>query len=173
MTGSNNTYHQLTDEAKNILHKKQSVALKQLIANGQFTPAVTNSWAKSRCLINIEGSIKKVRSSWEAYFYIANPSLHYEKLRVPYFSAGKMHSYIVDFIDYENRLVYEIKPENLKQTHINLVKEKALLNWCKSNGYEYMPIGESWFIKNYDESILINQPEQKKLARLLKQFNTV
>lgn len=172
MSGAGNTYHKLSKETKENLHRKQALKIKKLIECGKFTPEVTNSWAKSRCLVRINGIVKKVRSSWEAYFYIANPTLHYEKLRVPYFNRGVAYTYIVDFIDYKNRIVYEIKPEKLKQGHINLVKEQALLNWCKSNNYEYVSIDESWFTENYDESILVNQPDQQKLTRLLKQFNT-
>lgn len=170
MTGSGNSYHRLSQERKDLLHRKMSVKMKALIESGKFTPAVTNSWARSRCIIEINGKLIKVRSSWEAYFYIRNPSLQYEKLRVPYWYNNEQHLYIVDFVDYQHKKVYEIKPTKLKKSPLNSVKEQALLDWTKTTDFEYVSITEQWFNENYDDSSLIGQPDEARLRRLLKQF---
>jgi hypothetical protein len=170
MKGSGNSYHRLSQENKDSLHKKMSIKMKDLIALGKFTPEVTNSWARSRCLIEINGIVKKVRSSWEAYFYLANPSLQYEKLRIPYWHNNEQHSYIVDFVDYPNKKVYEIKPDSLRESLVNSIKEKSLIDWANANDFTYISIGEKWFIDNYDELLIVGQPDELKLKRLLKQF---
>jgi hypothetical protein len=171
MIGSNNVYHKLSVNDKLKLHKKQSIGIKAAIQSGKFTPAVTNSWANSRILLNINGELKKFRSSWEAYFQLVNQSALYEKLRIPYIYNNISRNYIVDFIDIQNKILYEIKPESLKTSEMNLVKEEAAIRWAKSNGYEYRIISDDWFFKNYNESLLIGQPDEAKMKISLRQFN--
>lgn len=95
------------------VHKNQSIWLKNRIKEGKFTPAVTNSWGNTRVIID-EISF---RSSWEAYFYlfatyVIGDSINFEKLRISYYDPNteKDRIYIVDFIDYNKKIVYEIKP---------------------------------------------------------------
>lgn len=171
MLGLKNCYHKLTRTQQINLHKQHSESMKIAIHEGRFTPTITNSWAKSRRQVLINGIIKKVRSSWEAYFYICNPNLEYEALRIPYQYNGKFHVYILDFVDLINRIIYEIKPSCLKTSNLNLVKELAARDWAKLNNFSYKNISNDWFIENYNPSLLIGQPDLAEIERLLKQFN--
>lgn len=160
---------------KNI--EKQSSTMKNKILNGEFTPNITNSWANSKIKIKLDG--KAFRSSWEAYFYIFmldKQFIEYEKLRLLYYDTevNKMRTYITDFIDEENKILYEIKPfcDTISINTIN--KEKAALKWCKENNYEYIFITEEWFDENYNKDILedhlIGKEYKEKLIKNLKQF---
>lgn len=118
--------------------EKISRAMKAKIADGSFTPCITNTW--THWDIDIDG--KKLRSSFEAIFYIfhvlynKNLNLQYEKLRIPYQYENNKRTYIVDFIDTISKQVYEIKPtHNLDK--IELEKQAALLKWCDINKYQY------------------------------------
>ncbi len=160
--GPNNTRHRRSEEDWKKSYAKQSQTLKEKIAKGEFTPCVTNSWANSRCKIEIDGFERKYRSSWDAAFQILNPNCEYETLRVKYELEDTWHNYIVDFIDRINFYVYEIKPISESQSDINNIKRQALLKWCKENSFTYIEINDEWFNENanridftkYDEKIL-------------------
>ena len=102
--------------------------------------------------------------------------IEYEKLRLLYYDTevNKMRTYITDFIDEENKILYEIKPfcDTISINTIN--KEKAALKWCKENNYEYIFITEEWFDENYNKDILedhlIGKEYKEKLIKNLKQF---
>ena len=95
--GKNNPCHRQTKETKSNTIKKQSETMKLKIKNGEFTPCVTNSWCHSR----IEIHNIPFRSCWEAAFYILNPNLEYEKVRIPFIDEeGNEKIYITDFINY-------------------------------------------------------------------------
>lgn len=144
-------------------HKKLSRIMKQKIASGEFTPCITNSWANSRCRICIDGYTKFYRSSWDAAFQILNPNFEYEKVRIPYVSPidNQWHNYIVDFVDENNKILYEIKPSSNKSSKIVLAKEKYAKEWCNREGYTFKFISEDYFELNtklidfdaYDEKI--------------------
>jgi hypothetical protein len=174
MIGENNNIYKASKETLKEMGRKNSIRIKESISNGTFTPNVTNSWAKSRCIIKIKRNDKtieiKLRSSWDAYFQLKNPNLIYEKIRIPYFLDGVFHNYIVDFVDIENKIIYEIKPGGLESSEINQIKFKTANEWCNINGYEFKIISNEWFESNYDESILEEQPDKDKMKRLLKQF---
>ncbi len=160
--GKNNPRHKRSKEDWKKSYAKQSQTLKEKIAKGEFTPCVTNSWANSRCKIEIDGFERKYRSSWDAAFQILNPNCEYETLRVKYELEDTWHNYIVDFIDRINFYVYEIKPISESQSDINNIKRQALLKWCKENSFTYIEINDEWFNENanridftkYDEKIL-------------------
>lgn len=168
--GKNNTRFRRSEEDWKKSYEKQSQTMKEKIAKGEFTPCVTNSWANSRCKIEIGGFVKKYRSSWDAAFQILNPSCSYESLRVQYFSPvdNEEHNYIVDFIDLENKLVYEIKPKTEKDTVINSVKRKALLQWCEITKYTYIEIDNEWFKENANRIDFSKYDE--KIERGMRQF---
>lgn len=132
--------------------KRQSETMKEKIRNGSFTPAVTNSWCHSR--IKYAKDLY-FRSSWEYAFYLImvarGYTLYYEKLRIPYISplTNTNRIYIVDFIDYENKIVYEIKPETV-YTLETIAKENALKTWCTINEYTYMLCGSRFLMDNKD-----------------------
>jgi hypothetical protein len=170
MSGENNNFHKVPECVRKRIGSENSARIKEKIKNGTFTPNITNSWAKSRCLVNINNNILKFRSSWEAYFQIINPYLKYEKLRIPYFYNKEWHNYIVDFIDENQRIIYEIKPISESNNLKNRLKKEAAIRWAHDNQYEYIEINESWFIDNYKESLILGQPDEEKLKRLLSQF---
>ena len=128
--------------------KAMSTLLKQRILDGTFTPCFTNSWTRWSAFVDIEGIVYKFRSSWEAVFYLLNQDLSYESVRIPYVFEGKKSSYIVDFEDSKNKILYEIKPASLKNNPKNIAKLKAALKWCKENNYKYVDISNSWFKDN-------------------------
>lgn len=169
--GDNNYCHKMTDITKNNMKNKNSIKMKKLIAEGSFTPCVTNSWAKSRTRIFLNGEIRVYRSTWEAFFQLKNPTFLYEKIRIPYIYKNNLHNYIVDFVDINNKILYEIKPNSSRfSNEKNIIKEKYANEWSLINGYDYNVISDDWFFKNYDENILINNPDFEKMNKNLKQF---
>lgn len=169
---TDNTVHKIKDVSG--WRDKLSKSLKEKIKCGEFNPCVTNSWARSKINVNVKKDGKNitvpVRSSFEALFQILNPDCEYEKLRLPYKYKNKNHTYIVDFIDYENKMVYEVKPSTLINNEKNLIKESALIKWCNENNYKYKIITEKWVSENYDIDILEGQQDFNKLKRLLPRY---
>lgn len=173
-TGENNTCHRMTEDSFKSMCEKNSKKMKLNIKEGKFIPNITNSWAKSRCDIRFirDGEIIsiKTRSAWEAYFQIFNTNLVYEKVVIPYSYKEVEYNYIIDFVDFENKILYEIKPLSNKNSEIVKVKSKFARRWCKLNGYKFVFITNKWFIKNYNEDLLIGQPDEYKMVKNLKQF---
>jgi len=173
--GDNNTCHRMTEESFNSMCLKNSIKMKENIRTGKFIPNVTNSWAKSRCdisflrrneIVNI-----KTRSSWEAYFQLCNPELLYEKLVIQYKFNGEYYNYIVDFMDKDNKILYEVKPDSEVNTPKNKAKARWARKWCKTNGYNFIIISNKWFKNNYNLDVIVGQPCEKKLTKNLKQFD--
>lgn len=128
---------------------KHSISIKKRIASGEFTPNVFNSrTCKNMILMHAEKQLK-FRSSWEILFYVLyyNPDLEYETLRVPYIFENEKHTYIVDFIDKQSKIVYEIKPECNFEKDIIKAKMDALTEWCISNSYSLKTISHNEFKK--------------------------
>ena len=172
--GKNNTCHRMTDESFKLMCEKNSKKMKLNIKEGRFIPNITNSWARSRCEISFIRDSKiinmKTRSTWEAYFQLFNTNLIYEKVVIPYLYKDIEHNYIVDFVDYENKILYEIKPLSNKDNEIVKVKTKYGRRWCKLNGYKYVLITDKWFVENYNENLVIGQPDEVKIIKNLRQF---
>jgi len=105
----------LTDVGKKSLKDrgdKISSIMKQKIADGLFTPKITNSFTHWDAIIDTGNDIKKFRSSWEACIWFSNQHWEYEKIRIQYIGEdSKPHTYIVDFFDPVNNILYEIKPK--------------------------------------------------------------
>lgn len=143
--GTLNPIHKQTPEARIATAKKISDSMKKLIATGKFTPCITNSWCKSRAIIN---NIP-FRSSWEAVFYILNDKLEYEKIRIPYINENGIEKiYIIDFLDTHNKRLFEIKPKCNRHTPNNILKEQAANKWASQNGYLYFIISDEYFYIN-------------------------
>jgi hypothetical protein len=172
--GDNNTSHRMTKETLNSMRKKNSINMKRLIREGKFIPNITNSWSNSRCEISFIRNNKtinmKTRSTWEAYFQLYNKDLLYEKIVIPYKYKGEEHNYIIDFVDYKNNILYEVKPLSNKNDNKVKVKIKYAKKWCKLNGYKFILITDKWFLKHYNEDLVKNQPSEKKILKNLKQF---
>ncbi len=173
-SGENNTCHRMSEETFKSMCLKNSIKMKKNIKEGRFLPNITNSWAKSRCEIQFYRNNDliqiKTRSTWDAYFQIFNTDLIYESLIIQYKFNRIEHNYIVDFVDYNNKIIYEIKPSSNISDRKNQAKIRYAKKWCKSNGYTFVLIKDSWFKKNYDEKIVIGQPCEEKMKRNLKQF---
>lgn len=138
----------------------RSLLLKEKIKNGEFTPNITNTW--THWTIIVEG--KKFRSSFEGLFYFYNKEmknkiLNYEKLRINYTYENIDSIYIVDFIDEEKKIVYEIKPESLLLDDINIAKFESLKAWCKENDYTFVVIDET-HLKVYHRELLEKYKEE-------------
>jgi hypothetical protein len=138
--------------------KKLSIIMKQKIQSGEFTPNITNSWTRKNIELLIGGISVKFRSSWDAAFAVLNPTCQYEKIRIPYMINGVYKTYIVDFADFENNILYEIKPDSMKLADVCRIKESAAINWATENNWKYKMINNNWFIDNIKELIAINFP---------------
>ena len=133
--------------------KKISIIMKAKIASGEFTPNITNSWTHWDCYVTLENNEKKkFRSSWEAIFWLLNKDLLYEKTRILYTSPedNEEHTFIMDFTDNVDKILYEIKPLELMNKKINLVKIDAAKKWCDKNQYKFVLITEQWYKSNID-----------------------
>jgi hypothetical protein len=171
--GENNTSHRMTDETKRIQRLKLSKSLKKAIKEGKFKPKVTNSWANSKCNIIINNVEINVRSTWEAFFYLVNPHLKYEEIVIQYDINGSIHNYIVDFVDEDNKILYEIKPANILNRNVVKIKEQFAIKWCVDNNYTYKCISNNWFKENYPKykDIIKGQPSENKMFKNLRQFD--
>lgn len=139
---------------------KQSKTMKEKILKGEFTPPITNSWTHWNVCINVDGNLKKFRSSWEAAYWLKNRHLEYEKIRIPYESNdGKQKVYIVDFVDHNSRKLIEIKPNSLLEK--NKIKIGTALKWCDQFGYNFEIVGDDWFKQNITEHDVQTYPEIK------------
>lgn len=162
--GSNNPSHRQTTETRERVRNLSRERMKLKIKNG-YTPPITNSWCHSKINVND----MSFRSTWEAVFFILNPHLKYEKIRIPYVNpeTNDERTYIVDFVDEDTKTLYEIKPlATIKHTK-NAAKEAAAKNWCKRHGYVFVCISNSYFEENakkldfslYDSKIYKNMKQ--------------
>jgi hypothetical protein len=150
-------------------HKKISDTMKKKILLGTFTPCITNSWTHWDASVVINNQIRKFRSFWEAAFYVLNLELNleFEKIRIPYTHKQDVHSYIVDFVDTNNRILYEIKPDTTKNSEINQLKFNVASEWCIKNNYEFKIISDDYFKCNAHK---INYDQYPQLYNSMKQF---
>jgi hypothetical protein len=121
--------------------KINSAKMSEKIANGDFTPCITNSWTHWVAVALIDGVEKKYRSSWEASFAICYPHLLYEKLRIKYYDTdGKQRTYIADFYDEPNRILYELKP--ISSYLLQKQKMDSIIKHCLDNNIKFIWINE-------------------------------
>lgn len=88
------------------------------------------------------------RSAWEAVVYLLQPGLEYESLKIPYKYKGKQRKYLIDFIDHNKKIIYEIKPQYQLNDSLNKAKFKAAKKWANKNGYKFKILTEEYFIQN-------------------------
>lgn len=179
-----NTSYRMSEMKKYNANKKLSERLKEKIKNGLFTPNITNSWCRSKLIIKFKYNniIKtvKVRSCWEAMFILLNKHLDYETLRIPYINENnETHIYIVDFIDKNNKIVYEIKPLRNINKGDNPYKKKALEQWCHDNNYNYKIISDNYFQDTQFNTSLMRYMDNENFNKMIniikryKNFNIV
>lgn len=139
----------LSDEGR----VKLSNSMKRLIQEGILTPNIADTWTKRRWVYR--GN--PFRSSWELIFFVIQEfdgkRVEYEKLRLPYIFNEKERIYIVDFVDHDEKLAYEIKPKSLFD-ELAEVKDVSLLNWCVECGYTRKLIDETYFTERLKSDIL-------------------
>lgn len=147
---------------------KISKTMKDKIVSGEFTPPITNSWTRCNSYVNYNGGVRKFRSSWECVFWLSNKKLKYESIRIPYINGnGDSKIYIVDFVDEENKILYEIKPNATKNNKNNLLKEHFANEWSDENGYKYFIISDDWFKRNIHS---IDFSNNEHLLEPMRQF---
>lgn len=165
--GINNPVHKQTKETRDKMALNNSIKMKEKILKGEFTPNITNSWANSKCRLKLADNIY-VRSSWEAVFYILNPNCLYEKIRIEYLYKDKRYIYITDFVDIDNKIIYEIKPNSEKNNGKYKEKIKALKKWCSLNNFNYKIISNDWFKENAKK--VHYEKYDPKIKKGMKQF---
>lgn len=147
--------------------KKVSRILKEKIANGEYTPIITNSrthWDAK--IILSDTTIKKFRSSWEAAFWNSNKHLEYETLRIPWVDEnGESHTYIADFFDRETDTVYEIKPRS--SWCVQESKVQQAIKWCKEHNLKFIWINENNILDYIDENDFDIPENKKQLDKVL------
>lgn len=116
----------------------QSKKMKKMILDGTFTPNAGNRYTH----FQFHNNGIYYRSSWELNFHELYPNLKYEQIRIPYVYNMIEHVYITDFIDEENKKIYEIKPSTLVDDEKVKAKTSAAIVWCEENGYTYHIITE-------------------------------
>jgi len=120
--------------------KRISDTMKAKILSGEFTPKSENRKRAKRIKSDITGL--NYRSNWELIFHENNPKLEYEKLRLSYMDGENERIYITDFVDFDNKIIYEIKPSSeLNETNF-LNKKKYTEEWCNKNAFLYKVITE-------------------------------
>ena len=148
---------------KIIQREKQSITMKRMIMDGHYTPNITNSWTNWEAFIDIDGKIKRFRSSWEACFWFCNQNLEYENVRIPRDSG----CYISDFFDESAKVMYEIKPKN--RYNIEIDKMNALSSYCEANDLNFKWINEDNILEYLDiDKILENESSKSQFKKLQK-----
>lgn len=146
--------------------KLASIRMKQMILDGRFVPNITNTFTHWDAKIDINGNIKRFRSSWEACFWFSNQHLSYETVRIPYITEqNEERSYIVDFFDEKTKTIYEIKPIIFyeKQQH----KMNEVIKYCFKNNIKFTWINEN-NIMNYIDTTKFLGCNREQLEKLLK-----
>lgn len=147
--------------------RERSALMKSLILSGRFTPNSNNRNTHWDALYNG----KKYRSSWEALYQFLNPGANYEKLRIEYWHDNNKYVYIVDFIDHENKIVVEVKPEELCHNEKFKAKFAALSDWAKWNGYNVILADRKWF-KSHITEIDYTQFDEKTAKKIKALYET-
>jgi len=130
----------ISEEEKNIRRKKSSDSQKKNILDGTFSPQ-NNYRTKRRIDIPFNNKTYYFRSSWEVCFFISNPKLEYESIRIQYVTENERKIYIPDFIDLENKILYELKPK--RQYIAQIDKMDGAIKWCLENDYKFIWVNES------------------------------
>jgi hypothetical protein len=140
----------LSQEERERRNKKSSYSQKNNILNGNFTPQ-NNYRTKRRIELEFDNIKYYFRSSWEICFFISNHYLSYETLRIKYKKENEYKIYIPDFIDYNNRIIYELKPK--RQFISQNEKMNGAIDWCLENDYRFIWINENNILNYIDENI--------------------
>jgi hypothetical protein len=143
----------------------RSDIMKTKILSGEFTPNSNNRnthW-------DSEYDGKKYRSSWEALYQYMYPKAAYEDLRIEYTVNGYHKVYIVDFVDYTNKLVAEVKPAELCKGEIFEAKMLALSAWSDQNDFNIIIATKEWLLNQGPPSDL-SKFDEKTAIKIRKLY---
>lgn len=138
----------------------RSDIIRTKILEGKFTPISNNRNTHWNATLDTQ----KYRSSWESLYQYINPAAEYEKLRLAYEYNGKRLVYIVDFIDYKNKIVVEVKPRELCTGEKFRAKISALTAWAKQHQFSVLIVDKQWLQEqriHIDYSRFDNKTEKK------------
>jgi hypothetical protein len=155
----------MSEEQKKIRNEKSSISQRRNIMNGTFNPQ-DNYRTKRRIELEFEEKKYYFRSSWEVCFFISNKNLEYETLRIKYKKSNEYKIYIPDFIDHNNKIIYELKPK--RQYITQSEKMNGAIKWCLENNYKFIWINESNLINFIDKNICINEKYLYYYNKMLK-----
>lgn len=168
--GDKNSCHKLSDEQRKEANNKTSNTLKNKILRGEYTPKSENYRIFRMIQFKYNEEIRSVRSLWELIYWMQNPELQYEKIRLTYFDEklNKNRVYITDFYDDKTNTIIEIKPKKYQDTLKN--KKESVL----SAGYTYIILDEDYFknispdgvLDNIQENVLNFDVIETRLKRL-------
>lgn len=152
-------------------NRKISDSMKNRIKSGEFTPCITNTWTHWTSIYNNN----KFRSFYELIFHVINPTFLYEKIRIEYIKPnGVKGIYILDFVDEDNKFLFEVKPNTLTTNEIVKCKEKFAKKWANDNNYSFIFISEDYlFDKNKKDIILkklTGDDNKENLIKYLKYY---
>ncbi len=150
-----------SEEEKNV----KSKLMKNKILKGEFTPNSNNRNTHWESFYNG----MNYRSSWEALYQYFNPNAEYEKLRIRYVSDDVEKVYIVDFIDYVDNLVIEVKPKKFFSSDSVIQKLNALTEWSVTNSFNVLLVTEDWFI-NYPINTIDFAKFDENTQRKIRKF---
>lgn len=122
------------------VNQKISNTMKAKILSGELTPKSENRKRSKR----LYSEITKInyRSNWELIFHEKNLNLQYEAIRINYIDNGELRVYITDFVDFEKKIIYEIKPTS-ELNSLNFKNKKEYTErWCIDNGFTYKVVTE-------------------------------
>lgn len=139
--GDGNSSHRMTIESKNLMKSKMSTIMKKKILLGEFTPKSENYLTHKMIEFKWNSEIRKVRSLWEMIYWVKNPNLEYETIRIKYYDrvTNTDRIYITDFYDKSTNTIIEVKPKKYQQ----LLVDKRL--GVKNANYNYLIIDEDYF----------------------------
>jgi hypothetical protein len=123
-------------------NSKISKSITQLYLDGG------QKWARGKYTSTMSNNTYHYRSSWELRYMkeldedINVTSWDYEPFSIEYILDEKVKRYIPDFIvkTKTGQILVEVKPESLKSTKVNLLKEESARQWCKENNHEYRTV---------------------------------
>lgn len=149
------------------IRKHNQQIMKEKILSGKFTPNSNNknthwdSYYKD----------KKFRSSWEALYQFLYPNDEHEKLRIAYKFKEKTYIYIVDFINYNDKIVTEVKPKEMCNDQKFIAKFNSLQSWCKTNDFTAR-IATQEFLVSHPFPKNLQDFDSKTIQKIKKLYET-
>jgi len=157
----------ISDEQK----KKQSDTMKKLIFDNKFSPGVSNNFTHWDSFYFEENIKYHFRSSWELCFYFCNSYLEYETVRIKYPINDTYKTYIADFYDRENNILYELKPKAFYKKQIQ--KMNAIQGYCIANNISFIWINEDTIMNFINIDKILNSNNDKIIDNFNKMINGI